>query len=536
MSSVYGYYAGSHSASATLVKDGKIIYAVEEERLNRIKSGFNYESYPNMVFEKIYEKTNLHPQTCDYNIVAEPYNIDYLNHLNGAKFEYIPHHLAHNASAYFLSGFEGKVLSVSLDGGGESSYGRVYYCDNGTMNLVKKIPMNTQGSIAGLWAFVTNAIKGYDSDGVPIWRMLKDEGKLMGMAPDGKFNPTFYKILKSLVNYDNGQFYPTNTLSRTRFVIDLMRIEQNFTTEKRIQDFSFCLQLLTEEIVLKFLEDLHKDFPDVTKFCFSGGLFANVKLNQKINELPWMEEIFVSPAMGDEGLGLGCALYKSHQLGELGFPFELNNIQLGFSYTDDEVFEISKDYKVFRYHYEESKIAEDLNNGKIIGWFQGGMEFGPRALGGRSILVRPTDYSTHSALNERLNRHDTMPFAPMVMDEHFEEIFTCGKSKKSAQFMTICYSTKEEWIERIPAVIQKSDKTARPQVVSKENNPMVWSLMESYRQLSGIPVLLNTSFNIHNEPIIENPHHAFTHLENFVVDKLVIGNYVYQSRRVTNKS
>lgn len=102
--------------------------------------------------------------------------------------------------------------------------------------------------------------------------------------------------------------------------------------------------------------------------------------------------------------------------------------------------------------------------------------------------------------------------------------------------MTICYSTKENWIEKIPAVIQKSDKTARPQVVSKENNFMVWSLMETYRQLSGIPVLLNTSFNIHNEPIIENPHQAFTHLENLVVDKLVIGNYVYQSRRVTNKS
>jgi carbamoyltransferase len=118
----------------------------------------------------------------------------------------------------------------------------------------------------------------------------------------------------------------------------------------------------------------------------------------------------------------------------------------------------------------------------------------------------------------------------MVMNEYFEDIFTSSKSKYAAQFMTICYTTKEEWIPKIPAVIQKSDKTARPQVVVKDNLPKVWELMESYRQKSGIPVLLNTSFNVHNEPIIENPAHAFDHLQNKIVDKLVIGNYVYTNK------
>jgi carbamoyltransferase len=157
------------------------------------------------------------------------------------------------------------------------------------------------------------------------------------------------------------------------------------------------------------------------------------------------------------------------------------------------------------------------------------MEFGPRALGARSILTKATDPETHSELNQRLFRNDVMPFAPMVLSERFDEIFTCSKSKYAAEFMTICYTTKEEWIEKIPAVIQKTDKTARPQIITSKNNNRVWDLMNRYEKISGIPVILNTSFNIHNEPIIENPEHAFTHLKNKIIDKLVIGNYVYES-------
>jgi carbamoyltransferase len=122
-----------------------------------------------------------------------------------------------------------------------------------------------------------------------------------------------------------------------------------------------------------------------------------------------------------------------------------------------------------------------------------------------------------------------MPFAPMVLNEKFDEIFTCSKSKYAAEFMTICYTTREEWMDKIPAVIQRTDKTARPQIITQKNNNRIWDLMNHYEKLSGIPVILNTSFNIHNEPIIESPEHAFVHLKNKVIDKLVIGNYVYES-------
>jgi carbamoyltransferase len=311
--------------------------------------------------------------------------------------------------------------------------------------------------------------------------------------------------------------------------MDSLFARGEFDSFENIQDFAFNLQYYTEEIVLKFIDDLHNLFPEYRKICLSGGIFANVKLNQKINELPWVEEIFIAPPMGDDGLSLGVALKKAVELGEIKKPFKLNDVYFGFDYTDAEILRTSQDYDFVREQYDAQKIAEDLNQGKIIGWFQGKMEFGPRALGARSILTKATDPETHSKLNERLFRNDVMPFAPMVLSEKFDDIFTCSKSKYAAEFMTICYTTKEEWIDRIPAVIQKTDRTARPQIITHKNNNRVWDLMNRYEKLSGIPVILNTSFNIHNEPIIESPEHAFTHLKNKVIDKLVIGNYVYEN-------
>jgi len=123
-----------------------------------------------------------------------------------------------------------------------------------------------------------------------------------------------------------------------------------------------------------------------------------------------------------------------------------------------------------------------------------------------------------------------MPFAPIVLDEYFDEIFENPKSKYTAEFMTLCFNTKEEWIDKIPAVIQKSDKTARPQLVKKENVPLFWEILDNYRKVSGIPVLLNTSFNSHNEPIIENPKQAFESLKKGIIDKLIIGNYVFSNK------
>lgn len=527
MSSIYGFYCGSHSAATALIVDGQIVSVLEEERMSRKKAGDIYDTPCTQSLEKVQEITGISIDETDYRVFVEPVSEKYASEMTKLNYERCSHHDAHGYGAYFTSGMEGKVLTITYDGGGESSVMKIFLCEDGKMSLFRQYPFKSCGSISHLWGFMTSAIMGYNQWGEGNWKMCKDEGKLMGMAADGHYDETIYKMLNSIIDYKNLSFQPDTTAWKTKFMGDMMFEKGYFKTKKDREIFSFNLQKLTNDLFLKFLKDLHELFPDYTKLCFSGGLFANVKLNQHINELDWVEEIYIMPPMGDEGLALGACIKKAHELGEWPKPKKFKNMFLGPKYTNEQIYEISNSYDFERKPYIPSEIAKDLNEGSIIGWFRDGSEHGPRALGARSILVRPTNVSTHAVLNERLGRYETMPFAPIVMNEHFEKIFTTNKSKYTAEFMTICYSTKEEWIDKIPAVIQKSDKTARPQVVVKENLPKFWEILNEYHSLSGIPVLLNTSFNSHNEPIIENPVQAFEILNKKILDKLVIEDYVY---------
>jgi len=350
---------------------------------------------------------------------------------------------------------------------------------------------------------------------------------LMGMAADGYYDQNIINMLKTVITYKDLKFSPSYTAGKTKFLVDSLRVMGYFNSKENREIFSYNLQYYTNDMFIRFMNDLHKLHPEYRKFAFSGGLFANVKLNQQINELDFVDEIYVYPAMGDEGLPLGACIKKSVELGEITKPIKLKNMFFGIGYSDDEVDEFSKNYKFKKEKYDSKVIAQDLDDGKIIGWYQDRFEHGPRALGARSILVKPTEIKTHKLLNERLRRYEIMPFAPIVMDEYFDEIFYPSKSKYSAEFMTVCYSTRESWIKKIPAVIQKSDKSARPQIVVKNKNEKFWDILNEYNKISGIPVLLNTSFNSHNEPIIDSPNQAFDTLEKGIVDKLVIGNYVY---------
>lgn len=527
MSLIYGFFSGSHSPTVAFMKDGKIVSCLEEERMTRIKSGDNYDINCDLAAEAIQKFTGVKIVDADYNVFVNPIPDAFARKVTNNRYEKVGHHTAHAYSAYFTSGFQEKTITLTYDGGGEYNVLKMYLCENGKMTLVKNEGLSSFGSLSHLWGFSTSSMMGYDKWGEGIWKMCKDEGKLMGMAPDGHYDEKIYNMLKTCINYKNFRFYPSATYSKTQLVVDMMKEEGLLNTQKQREIFSFNLQKLTEDLFLNFLNDIHNLYPEYKKLCFAGGLFANVKLNQKINQLDWVDEIYICPAMGDEGLSLGACLYKSVQLGEVTKPFKLDNVFLGISYSDEEILKISENYNFNRKEYNPKEIAQEINDGAIIGWFQGGSEFGPRALGARSILVRPTEVSTHKVLNSRLKRYDTMPFAPIVMDEHFEEIFTSSKSKYTSEFMTLCYDTKDEWIDKIPAVIQKSDKTARPQVVVKSKLPKFWEILNEYYQISGIPVLLNTSFNPHNSPIIENPQQAFDMLEGKIIDKLIIENYVF---------
>lgn len=529
MSKIYGLYGGSHDSSVSLIVDGEIQYCVEEERITRIKSGNNYFSVPQESLKSIESISGIPINDADHLVFAKYTPGRFIEENITREYDTYDHHQCHAAGAYYTSGMSGKVMTITMDGGGNDNALTVSLCADGDMINVHRDVWSLSGQISQVWGYILLGLKGTNPDGSFVWNMCKDEGKLMGMAPDGHYDERIYKFIKQIISYKNLNFYPVDTIGRTRYLGEVMRRNGWFDTDEQIAVFAYNLQLITEELVLEFLEDLHQRYPDYTQLAFAGGLFANVKLNQKINQLEWVDEVHIFPAMSDAGLSLGAAILKCRELGE-GFqtPIRLNNVHLGLSYTDDEVFEHSKKWNLNRTPYNPIQMGRELNDGKIIGWFQGGFEYGPRALGARSILVRPTDYDTHKELNERLHRYDTMPFAPIVMSEHFGDIFVESKSKYTAEFMTMCYDTRDEWIDRIPAVIQKSDKTARPQVVDRDRLPKFWEIMNEYYKLSGIPVLLNTSFNAHNEPIINTPDNAFQHLVNGIVDKLVIGDYVYE--------
>ena len=172
------------------------------------------------------------------------------------------------------------------------------------------------------------------------------------------------------------------------------------------------------------------------------------------------------------------------------------------------------------------KVGKYLDEGKIIGLFQGRTEYGPRALGNRSIICKPTEKDTHKKLNERLKRTEIMPFAPSILEEYFEDIYEEDKSKYSAEFMTLCFNVKSNWLDKLPAVTQELDRSGRPQIVKKSSNPLYYKIIDEYRKISNIPVVLNTSFNAHGEPINNYPHQVLKHLKEGIIDMIITENYI----------
>jgi carbamoyltransferase len=200
-------------------------------------------------------------------------------------------------------------------------------------------------------------------------------------------------------------------------------------------------------------------------------------------------------------------------------PIKFNDVFLGTEYTRDEILANSNGFK--RDMFDLEQVADFLIDKKIIGLYQGRSETGPRALGNRSIISDCTHPDTYDKLNGKLQRNDYMPFAPAVLDEDVDTIFHLNKSKYACEFMTILVDTREEWREKIPTVVHPIDKTARIQIVTENSNPLFYAILKAYKRKSGFGILVNTSFNVHNEPIVDNPQDAFKHLQGGIIDYLV---------------
>lgn len=542
--------AVGHDASAAILVDGKIIAAAEEERFIRDKHAKN--KFPYEAAKYCMQAAGVRPDQVD--VVAFPYAeiplstaarwhyakrhwyapdraLDAIFNgnrrfrrnrdkalalmadlgLSNAKYVPVEHHLSHASSAYHLSGFKEKTAIVGIDGKGEYATTFFGYGENGKIHKIKEF--YDPDSLGGMYGAITEYL-GFE--------MLDGEFKVMGMAPYG--DPSKYD-LSSLVNFDGDDLRVNTKLVN---VVGLRRYKENgkgyYFTPKLVEwlgpkrhgdeiddpyiHYAASVQQLLEDIALKMIDHYVGDIIRETgRIAMAGGVALNVKLNQRIINMPGVKELFVQPASGDAGTSLGAATYVAAQLGEQVQPMQ--HAYLGPSFTTDECLEACEAHpakpKFVRIENAPQKAAEILADGNPLAWFQGRMEFGPRALGCRSILGDPSHPGVADRINAQIKyRERWRPFCPSMLDRVAPDIL---QTEHPAPYMTFTFDVAEHWKSRIPEVVHE-DGTARAQVVTRETNPRYYALIEALEKLRNVPVVLNTSLNRRGEPMICSPTDA----------------------------
>ena len=447
---IYGMFFGAHQYSTTLIKDGKILYAVENERITRVKHGYSWFESPKASYVAIEKATGIKFEDVDYIAISDPgqFRYDLSSYDNSpdkvANYYYFKqkfkafdkpiiafdHHQCHAAVGYYLSGFQEKTLVLTMDGGSnERNYTTVWLGEKGNMTKIHQNIEPLEGTLGCIWFELCKHF-GY----TPV----KDEGKIMGLAPQGKLNPDFYEILNEICRYQgNLSFSTPNNFPLAGWAFAQCEGNGFFDTSEKKADIAFTTQKHFEDQIIPYIKDIKARYPEHKKLVLSGGIFANVKANQRINEECGFEEIFIAPPMGDEGLSLGVAMLASWKLGEWEHK-PTKDVFFGLEYSDDQVMEAALKFNVKakgRYTNDMEFIVSELTNRKIFGIFNGRFELGPRALGNRSVIMEATNRYNHSHLNQRFGRDETMPFAPIVLNEKAKEVFDIKSSEFAAEIM-----------------------------------------------------------------------------------------------------
>lgn len=546
-----------HDASAAIVRGGRIVAAAAEERFSRIKYhhgipkraikaclniaglqaadvdevAFAMSEIPTKYLDKHSRKSDALKNAL--TVLRSPAlsglisrsRIEADLEMKWAEYRWYDHHFAHAASAYFTSGWN-ECLAVTIDATDGELCATANMCEN---NLISRVAQTADIASPGyFYAFVTELL-GYTR--------LRHEGKITGLAAYDSGDRLYDELSRVIkLGESDNHFVPGfnpetepheiwrhSPLAVPKSV--LARLEN-----ARPAEVAAAAQRVLEDLVAGHVAEMCRRTGQ-SQVALSGGVFANVKLNQRILELEEVSEIYVHPNMGDGGLAAGAALlaYAQAAKPEEGFgPYRLEDDYLGTEYGRDEIRSaVEGSGEPFAELDEvEPFVAKLLAGGKVVGLFDGAMEYGPRALGSRSILAAPTDASINDWLNEKLQRTEFMPFAPAVLDRAAPDIFeNYEEGSFAAEFMTVTFDVKSEWRERIPAVVHV-DGTARPQVVSAEISPGYYRVIEEYERLTGLPVILNTSFNVHEEPIVENPEDALRAFASSKLDAVVMGGLV----------
>ncbi|MBO6782176.1 MAG: hypothetical protein JJ899_02735 [Alphaproteobacteria bacterium] len=437
------------------------------------------------------------------------------------KVTFTNHHFSHALSALFYSRGENTLL-YTADGAGDNVHYSIGHARGGHIEnfygddrwLFEARDINSLGLAYG---YVTQALG---------FRMNRHEGKITGLAAFGEpelledFEGRFHLDDRNVVMSDFASFRDMRAF-----------LEERVAAVSR-ENAAASIQRLLENLVSRSVT-AHLDRTGADSLALAGGVFANVALNRVVGELPGVENIFIFPGMGDEGLAVGNVLQF---LLERDGPdtwnaarHALDDVYLGPAFGVGEIAAAADAVGAKKVGGDPAgEAARRLQHGEVGAIYHGRMEFGPRALGARSILGAPGDAAINDELNKRLERTEFMPFAPVVLEEHAREVFDLDDvNSYAARFMTITCDVKPEWRERVAAVVHV-DGSARPQVIARDANPLYYDIVSSYHAATGVPVLINTSFNAHEEPIVCTPAQAMTALADRRVDFLVTEGGVFE--------
>lgn len=577
LSSYLGIYGGQGpNPAAALIKNGKLVAFAEEERFNRIKMApsalpinsmlyclnageIGFEQVSSIGFGWDCQKytaelnTFYKQQKRDYPFSDSNYYQNQQHRLGQGfdpdrisneialrlfkkglsfpkeKLKFFPHHLCHASSTFFASGFGEAVIFVA-DGSGERQTTTIWSAQGEEFNLVKSFQL--PHSLGGVYSTFTEFL-GFNAD--------QDEGKVMGLAPYGSYSEDLQIKLDSILKYDKrtGDF-EVNPYLRflgehsfgVKFtnafcdIFDVPRLQEEPITNIH-KDLAFNLQWRLEQIACLLIERA-VDLTGFDNVCIAGGVGMNCKMNGQVGCLPNVSQLYVQPASSDNGTALGAAYLAAREAGSNAFP-TMKHVYLGPEYTNEEIVYALKFSKLY-YRYSdniENEVARILHDGKIVGWIQGRMEVGARALGNRSILANPTLKDMRERINREVKmRENWRPFCPSLPIECYEKYFG---NYPVGEYMNTAYPVKEKYRDQIPAVVHV-DGTARPQAVRREANPRFYDLLVEFEKYSSHPILLNTSFNIQGEPIVMSPLDAIRCFGSTGIDTLVINNYIVEKR------
>jgi len=565
---VLGLSCFYHDSSAALLKDGKIVAAAQEERFTRKKHDTSFPinaieyclksqkiDIDDIDYVGFYEKPLLKFERVLYQYL-ETFPWSYRNFLSllpswfneklrimksiRKKLKYkkdvlfVEHHLAHAAGSFLVSPFE-KAAILTVDGVGEWTTTAYGIGNKNNIELLKEIKFPS--SLGLLYSTIT-AYLGFSVN--------NSEYKVMGLSPYGnmnkKTNPYYKKLMETIDVKEDGSYrmdmkyfiYHFKNRMTSKKLCTLLggpiRKGESKITEKH-KDIAAALQLITEEVMTKMLSNLYKK-TKCRNVVLAGGVALNSVYNGKILKNTPFKNIWAQPDPGDGGTSIGVACYIYNSVLNNPRNYQLKDASLGPEFSVEEIREFLDTNKIkYSKFKNENELIEKTSKlileNKVIGWFQGRMEWGPRALGNRSILSNATNPKMQEILNLKVkHREKFRPFAPVVCEDDALKYFDCDKPiPRPTDFMLMVYPVKKQWRKKIPSVTHV-DGSGRLQSIRRNQNKRYYDLIKKFGKLSGVPILINTSFNIRGEPIVCTPHDAYKCMMGTEIDYLVMDNFL----------